>query len=225
MFPGPRVLVLTAGDELVLPGCALQPGQIYASNDVMIAAAIRAAGAEPARAPVLKDEPDELRREIECRGHGVDLIVTVGGISAGAYEVVKSALGGRGVEFVNVAMRPGSPQGVGRYQGVPVVALPGNPVSAWSSFEVFVRPALLRAIRHPRPERRVVDVVLSAPLTSVAGHRHFVPGCYDESDGTAHPVASARGLTGLSTANCLFDVPEAVTAIPVGGSVEARLLY
>src|SRR6185295_8491242 len=111
----------------------------------------------------------------------VDLVITSGGISAGAYEVVKEALADRGVEFVTVAMQPGGPQGAGRLVrhagdragGTGVVALPGNPVSSQVSFEVFVRPALRAAIGHPHPERPRVTAALAAPLTSTPGRRQF----------------------------------------------------
>jgi molybdopterin biosynthesis enzyme len=103
-------------------------------------------------------------------------VLTSGGISAGAYEVVKEALAGRGVEFVKVAMQPGGPQGVGRVGGVGVVALPGNPVSSQVSFEVFVRPPLRAALGYQHPERPRVTAALAAPLTSTPGRRQFRRG-------------------------------------------------
>ena len=95
------------------------------------------------------DDVAALEAALAPRLAGMDLLVTSGGVSAGAYEVVKSAMTGQGVDFAKVAMNPGAPQGVGRYRGVPVAAMPGNPVSASVSFEVFVRPALRAAMGLP----------------------------------------------------------------------------
>ncbi|WP_275693421.1 molybdopterin-binding protein [Nocardioides sp. TF02-7] len=109
---------------------------------------------------------DELGGGTEGGEGGVDLLLTSGGVSAGAYEVVKEALAPRGVEFLKVAMQPGMPQGAGSYGGATVVCLPGNPVSSLVSFEVFVRPALRAALGHPRPHRPVRRVPIVEDLTS-----------------------------------------------------------
>jgi molybdopterin molybdotransferase len=224
VYPAPRVLVVSAGDELVAPGQRTQAGQIYASNGAMLAAAVRACGAEPVRARLLRDDPAAFIAEIDRHVGDIEVIVTAGGISAGAYEVVKTALAGRGVEFVSVAMRPGMPQGVGCYAGVPVAALPGNPVAAWMSFEVFVRPALRRAMRHPVPDRPVVEVTLGAALSSNAGRRQFIAASYHESGHLARPLTGPHGLPSLATASCLLDIAEDVTHLPAGADARAWLL-
>ncbi|MER7083648.1 molybdopterin molybdotransferase MoeA, partial [Saccharopolyspora kobensis] len=149
-----RVLVLSTGSELVEPGTALQPGQIYESNGLMLAAAVREAGGEATLLRFVPDDVDAFHRALAPHLASTDLLITSGGVSAGAYEVVKDALTGEGVEFTKVAMQPGMPQGCGRYRGgMAVVTLPGNPVSSMVSFEVFVRPALLAAAGH-RTTRR-----------------------------------------------------------------------
>lgn len=134
-----KVLVVSTGTELVDAPEPLRHGQIYESNSIMLASAIRALGcaAEVVRSVV--DDVDEFRAVIEPRLADADLLVTSGGVSAGAYEVVKDALTGQGVEFRKVAMQPGGPQGCGRWNGVPVVTLPGNPVSVLVSFEAFLQ--------------------------------------------------------------------------------------
>ena len=106
-------------------------------------------------------------------------------------EVVKDGLGPRGVEFVKVAMQPGMPQGSGRVGGVPVVCLPGNPVSALVSFEVFVRPALRAAFGHPLPSRPVVQAALTEALTPLPGKRQWRRGQLDRTTGTVTPWGPA----------------------------------
>ena len=175
----PTVLVLSTGSELVAPGTPLQPGQIYESNGPMLAAAVEDAGGVAELLRFVPDDVAHLHRVVDehLAAGTVDLVLTSGGISAGAYEVVKEGLGGRGVEFVKVAMQPGGPQGVGRVNGVGVVALPGNPVSSHVSFEVFVRPVLRAALGHPLPR-------------AAADHR--TPGRRADVDGRAPPVPPRR---------------------------------
>ena len=165
----PRVLVLSTGSELVSPGTPLLPGQIYESNGIMLAAAVRAAGGEAELLRFVPDDVTSFHAALADRLAGADLLITSGGVSAGAYEVVKDALTGQGVTFYKVAMQPGGPQGAGRYQGVPVVTLPGNPVSAAISFEIFVRPALLAAAGHRVVNRRRPVGTLTTTVSAPAG--------------------------------------------------------
>jgi molybdopterin molybdotransferase len=229
----PVVLVLSTGSELVAPGEELAPGQIYESNGPMLAAAVEEAGG---RAELLRFVPDDvgqfldrLRERIGAVEGGVDLVLTSGGVSAGAYEVVKDAFTDRGVDFVKVAMQPGGPQGAGRVAdlgGVPVVALPGNPVSSHVSFEVFVRPALRAAIGHPHPGRPVVTATLGEPWTSPAGRRQYRRGLLDAVRGTVTEVGTAAShlLAALARADCLVVVPEGATTLPEGSAVDVWLL-
>src|SRR5439155_19877198 len=149
----PRVLVLSTGSELVEPGEPLEPGQIYESNSALLTAAVAEAGGEARRLHFVPDDVDQFLTTVRAELAGADLLVTSGGVSAGAYEVVKDAFRELGtVEFVKVGMQPGGPQGAGTVDGVPVITLPGNPVSSFVSFEVFVRPALRRALGHASPD-------------------------------------------------------------------------
>jgi molybdopterin molybdotransferase len=229
----PVVLVLSTGSELVAPGEPLRPGQIYESNGPMLAAAVEDAGG---RAELLRFVPDDVGRFLAALASRledgqVDLVLTSGGVSAGAYEVVKDAFTGRGVEFTRVAMQPGGPQGAGRLAlgggaEVGVVTLPGNPVSAHVSFEVFVRPALRTALRHPHPERPVVRAVLAEPLRSPKGKRQFRRGTLDAVTGRVREVGTAGShlIGALAKAECLIILPEEAAEVPDGAPVEVWLL-
>ncbi|MCA1693400.1 MAG: molybdopterin molybdotransferase MoeA [Actinobacteria bacterium] len=216
-----RVLVLSTGSELVVPGTPLQHGQIYESNGTMLAAAVREAGGEAQLMHFVPDDVAALEAALAPRLTGMDLLVTSGGVSAGAYEVVKSAMTGHGVDFAKVAMQPGAPQGVGRYRGVPVAAMPGNPVSASVSFEVFVRPALRTAMRLPAQRLRAMARLTEA-LESPVDKRQFRRGAFDPGAGTVVPVGGPGShlLGALARSNCLIDIPETTAYLEAGEQVE-----
>ena len=215
-----RVLVLSTGSELVVPGTPLQHGQIYESNGTMLAAAVREAGGHAELMHFVPDDVAALEAALAPRLAGMDLLVTSGGVSAGAYEVVKSAMTGHGVDFGKVAMNPGAPQGVGRYRGVPVAAMPGNPVSASVSFEVFVRPALRAAMGLPAQRPRAM-ARLTETLESPGDKRQFRRGAFDPAEGTVIPVGGPGShlLGALARSNCLIDIPETTTALKAGEQV------
>jgi molybdopterin molybdotransferase len=223
----PVVLVLSTGSELVAPGEPLLPGQIYESNGPMLAAAVEEAGGRAELLRFVPDDVDQFLAVLGERAAGVDLVLTSGGVSAGAYEVVKDALTGRGVTFVKVAMQPGGPQGAGRLDGgVPVVTLPGNPVSAQVSFEVFVRPVLRSVLGHPHRDRPVVVARLAQRLLSPPGRRQFRRAVLDAEHGTVAEIGTPAShmLGSLARAECLFVVPEATTELLAGASVPVWLL-
>ena len=221
VVPRQRVLVVSTGTELVGPGVPLQPGQIYESNGVMLAAAVRDTGADVAASPMTGDDVDAFRETLRGHAADADLILTTGGVSAGAYEVVKDALGGSGdVEFVKVAMQPGMPQGAGTLDGVPVVTLPGNPVSALVSFEVFVRPALRAAMGRPDAERPHREAVLTEDLTSPRGKRQFRRGVLDGDAVTSYGPPASHHLRWLASANCLLELGEDVDSVNAGSRVQ-----
>jgi len=220
--PRPRVLVCSTGSELTddpAPGS----GQIRDSNSHMLAAAVEDAGAIAIRRLWVADDVPTFLATLDAEvDAGVDLILTSGGVSAGAYEVVKDALGPRGVEFTKVAMQPGMPQGSGTYGDTAVVCLPGNPVSSLVSFEVFVRPALRAAYGHPWPRRGVVRATLTESVTSPAGKRQFRRGRLDPAAGTVEPWGPpGSGFLGwLAGADCLIDLPADATSLGTGATVD-----
>jgi molybdopterin molybdotransferase len=231
VIPRQRVLVISTGSELVMPGTPLQAGQIYESNSIMLAGAVREAGAEVLGVATAEDDVAQftsiLRRHTGADDH-VDLIITSGGVSAGAYEVVKDAFGphgvqgGEGVEFVKVAMQPGMPQGVGRVAGTTIVTLPGNPVSALVSFEVFIRPALRTAMGLPDPHRPCRPAILAESLTSPRGKRQFRRAILDTEAGTvlSYGPPASHHLRWLASANGLLDIPEDVVEVSAGTELQ-----
>jgi molybdopterin molybdotransferase len=221
--PRQRVLVLSTGTELVRPGTVLQPGQIYESNAVMLAAAVRDAGAEVSVAPMTSDDVEVFRQTLREYTREADLIVTTGGVSAGAYEVVKDALSDS-VDFVKVAMQPGMPQGAGTINGTPIITLPGNPVSALVSFEVFIRPALRAAMGRPDADRPRRTAVLTEDLTSPLGKRQFRRGVLEgdpEGDKvTSYGPPASHHLRWLASANCLLELDENTGELAAGARVQ-----
>jgi molybdopterin molybdotransferase len=241
--PRPRVVVLSTGSELVPPGNELGPGQIHDSNSYALTAAARAAGAIAYRVGGVADEVETLRATIEDQLIRADVIVTSGGVSVGAYDVVKEALssigdsfegenvedGGGFVEFRKLAMQPGKPQGFGRIgpDRTPLLALPGNPVSAYVSFELFVRPAIRTLMGAESVHREVVRAVCVAAIGgSPEGRRQFLRGQYDRRTGTVTPVGGAGShlVKALAHADCLIVVPEADTSVAAGDEVDVVLL-
>ena len=153
--PRVRVGVVSTGDELVRPGEPLAEGRIHDANAFTLRAAVEEAGGVPVAAPIVPDDPARLVEALDDLGDAVDAFVSSGGVAMGEDDPVKRAFAGGGeVELYEVAMQPGKPQAFGSWRGRPFFGLPGNPVSVFVSFEVFVRPALLRMMGRPplRPE-------------------------------------------------------------------------
>ncbi|MBB5774954.1 molybdotransferase-like divisome protein Glp [Nonomuraea jabiensis] len=222
--PRPRVVVISTGAELVEPGAPLAPGQIWDSNSFTLTAAVREAGGEGFRAGSVGDDPGVLLDRLDTHLMRADAIITSGGVSMGAYEPVKEALSPLGtVRFEKVAMQPGMPQGFGVLgeDQVPIFALPGNPVSSFVSFMLFVRPALdkMRGLPADLPES--VTARLTGPVRSPAGRRSFLRGVL-ASDGTVSPAhgQGSHQLAALASANALIVVAEDVTELPEGATVE-----
>jgi len=234
--PRPRVVIVSTGSELREPGAELGDDSIYDGNSFLLAAAARRAGAVPYRVGLIPDEPGALLDALDDQLGRADVVVTSGGISMGDFDVVKEALTPLGsVWFGPVAMQPGKPQGFGTLsprsggradQAVPFFALPGNPVSAYLSFETFVRPALRRMMGITPESRHPVTARLTHRVGSPRGRRQFLRGVLTlDSDGASvaevEPVGgSGSHLVGdLAASDALIVVPEDVTEIAAGERV------
>jgi molybdopterin molybdotransferase len=230
--PSPRVLVLSTGSELVEPGTVPGYGQVVDSNGVMLAASVVEAGGQPRPAVLLADDPGIFLRALTEQLGGIDLVVTSGGVSAGAYDTVKEVLSGLGtVWFGKVAMQPGMPQGFGTVgpDATPIFTLPGNPASAFVSFEMFVRPAIRRLAGRADLFRRSLQAVALDSWTSPVGKVQLAR-CELGTASDGHRVARLAGgqgsfaLSGLAGATALAVVPEEVHRVDTGDQVRCLVL-
>jgi molybdopterin molybdotransferase len=221
--PRPRVAVISTGNELAEPGTPIIPGRIWDSNSYMLAAAAREAGAVAHRHRISDDTAGVLPA-IEAQLPHADLLVTTGGVSMGGeHDVVKAALAGLGtVRFRKVAMQPGMPQGFGMVAGTPIFTLPGNPVSAFVSFELFVRPALRALQALPTQRSSPVRAVLTRAVRSPHGRRSYLRGILDAQEGTVAPMTgqASHQLGALAQANALIIVPEQVVSMDAGDAAD-----
>jgi molybdopterin molybdotransferase len=223
--------VVSTGTELVEPGEQLSPGRIADSNSPALTAAAIEAGAIAYRVGIVPDDPRRLADTLEDQLVRADMLVTSGGVSVGAYDVVKEVLSRLGtVQFDRVAMQPGMPQAFGTIgpDSTPVFGLPGNPVSALVSFEAFVRPALRTMLGATPVERPRVRAVATKAMTSPAGRRSFLRVSLEMKNGayTATPVSGPGShlLAGMARANALAVLPEEVESVERGGQVEVLVL-
>jgi molybdopterin molybdotransferase len=196
----------------------------------MLASAARQAGAVAARQASVPDDPAKVLAVIEDAAGRADLLVTSGGVSMGGeHDVVKAALEKLGtVGFRKVAMQPGMPQGFGMVgaASTPIMTLPGNPVSAYVSFQLFVRPALRALQGKASGHQRTARAVLTAPLRSPRDKRSFLRGVLADDGTEITPLSgqASHQLAALARANALIVVPEQVVAMQEGDVAEVICL-
>jgi molybdopterin molybdotransferase len=226
-----RVLLIATGHEIREPGTALEPGQIYDSNSAALSQSLIDAGCTVVAWPCRSDDAADLLHIIEKGASTADLVITVGGVSAGAREVVRDALGPLGVEFSHVAMQPGGPQGLGLIsvgagddgdpRHIPVVTFPGNPVSALVSFEVFVRPILRGLAGFACPERETRRLPLAEAVDSPT-NKHQVRRASIDPDGRVRLVGgpSSHLLHSYAASTALVHLPVGLGHADAGDRVD-----
>jgi molybdopterin molybdotransferase len=229
VFRKPRLALFSSGDELLPPEAPLEEGKIRDSNSFTLAALIEDAGAEVIRLGVARDNHDSvnalLERAVELN---VDMIISSAGVSVGAFDFVKQVIESNGsMHFWRVNMRPGKPVAFGDYKKIPFIGLPGNPVSAFVGFEVFVRPALGRLRGGSGGTRPAVRVRCAEQIDSDGRESYLRAQVRDENGSFVARLTGHQGsgnLHSLVQANALLIIPAGVKCVPAGQEVDAWLI-
>jgi len=226
----PRVGILSTGDELVEAGCVPQAGQIVASNAHALVEIVRSHGGEAVNLGIVRDEEQVIKQAIEAaQAQGIDILLTIGGVSVGAYDLVQQVLRtvGMQLDFWKIAMRPGKPLMFGRLPAdhhqnkeILVLGLPGNPVSSIVTAHLFLVPMLEKMAGYPL-SFTLHEAILTAPLGANGSRRHYIRAHMTQTRGgdrlvTPDPNVDSSLLSVLVRANCLIVVPENAPAQQAG---------
>jgi len=224
--PRPRIVVISTGSELIDVGRKPAFGEVTDSNSYLLASAAKDAGADARRFGIVPDDHAQLLDVLESQLLRSDILITTGGVSVGAFDVVKQALSELGtVEFTRVAMQPGKPQGFGHIgNGVPIFCLPGNPVSALVSFEVFVRPAIRKLLGKRNLQRQSVQATALETIPSKQGIRQYRRGVLHREATGGYSVSLVGGpgshlIASMAQSNCLVVIEEETTEVVAGSRV------
>lgn len=229
VFRHPRVALISTGDELIPVEETLRTGKIHDSNAYTLAGLINRDGGEAIYHGIVPDEEGILFDALEAVvDQDVDLIISTAGVSVGAFDLVKMVVEKRGkLDFWRVNMRPGKPLTFGNFMNVPFIGLPGNPVSAFVGYEVFVRPALLKLAGRSNLTRRRYKVITDEPLES-DGRESYLRAVIRFSDHDWHASLTGHqgsgNLLSLVQANALLIMPSGVKSLPSGSEVDAWIL-
>jgi molybdopterin molybdotransferase len=229
VYKRPRVALFSSGDELLPIDVPLEPGKIHDSNSYVLAALVESTGAEVLRLGVANDSRDSVSNLLEnAVSKNADLMLSSAGVSVGAYDFVKDVIESNGaLDFWRVNMRPGKPLAFGNYRNIPFIGLPGNPVSAFVGFEVFVRPTLGRLSGLSDGSRPTIRVRCEDEILS-DGRESYLRAVVWEKYGTL--VAKLTGhqgsgnLLSLVQADALLIIPAGVKCVPAGQEVNAWML-
>jgi len=228
VHPRPRVVVLSTGDELVPPTQKPEFGQVRDSNAYLLYGALREVGAVPVMAGIVPDDVEQLKEAVFSHLLQADAFISTGGVSVGERDVVKAAFFKRGdVSFYRVAMQPGMPQGFGHVEGKPFFGLPGNPVSVFVSFEVFIRPALRKMMGRRQLYRPEIAARLEEDVTGPRDKTQFARVRVRRTpEGWVAEPTGGRGsnlIATVSRANGLAIVPPGVETAPAGSEVRVMI--
>ena len=229
----PVVAVLATGDELENTGAPLSGGKIYDANSFSVAASVLSSGGVPKLLGIARDNIEDLNAKLEATA-GADLVVTSAGVSKGDYDIVKDVLNQRGeMNFWSVRMRPAKPLAFGSLnspggKSIPLLGLPGNPVSAMVAFEMFARPAIRTMLGKAKMPRPVVEGVLTGPIRNEDGRRVYARVEVELIDGKYHATPTgpqgSNILTSMSRANGLAICPEDLSSKKAGEKVRIIML-
>jgi molybdopterin molybdotransferase len=230
VFRRPRVAILCCGDELREIGEPARPGAIVNSNGYALSAQVLLAGAEPWLLPIARDTREDVAAAVGTALAGADVLVLSGGVSVGDYDVTRAGLEAAGValSFWKVRMKPGKPLSFAKHGRIPVLGLPGNPVSAWVTFELFVRPGLRKMLGDPAPERPRLAVRLAAALKRKPGRAEFARArlLRDDQGFIAQllPRQGSGSLPSVVGVDALLEIAPECEALERGATLSALLL-
>ena len=229
VFQKPRIALFSSGDELLPVEAPLEAGKIRDSNSYTLAALVEDAGAELIRLGVARDHRDSVKALLEkAVESNVDLILSSAGVSVGAFDFVKEVIESNGkLDFWRVNMRPGKPLAFGEYRTIPFIGLPGNPVSAFVGFEVFVRTAIGRLRGAADATRPRIRVRCEEQIDSDGRESYLRAEVHEENGGYTARLSGHQGsgnLYSLVQANALLIIPAGVKCVPAGEEVYAWLL-
>lgn len=226
----PRVALLSTGDEVIAVDAPWQPGKIRDANSYSNAAQVLRYGGVPLRLGIARDDVADLTAKIRAGlEQDADLFLTSGGVSVGDFDVVKEVLAAEGeMAFWRVRMKPGKPLAFGHIQGVPLLGLPGNPVSAMVAFEIFARPAILKMLGKTQLEKPTVEATLLDEIKRKDDRRHYLRVSLEEKDGVYQArLTGDQGsgiLLSMVRAQGLAIIPEDVDHLPAGAHVQVMML-
>lgn len=226
----PRVAILSTGDEVIAVDAPWQPGKIRDANSYSNAAQVLRYGGIPLRLGIARDDIADLTAKIRAGlERGADLFLTSGGVSVGDFDVVKQVLAAEGeMAFWRVRMKPGKPLAFGHIRGVPLLGLPGNPVSAMIAFELFARPAILKMLGRTQLDKPTVEAILLDEIKRKDDRRHYLRVSLEDKEGVYHArLTGDQGsgiLLSMVLAQGLAIIPEDVDHLPAGSCVRVMML-
>jgi molybdopterin molybdotransferase len=225
----PRIALFSSGDELVPVGTPLEPGKIYDSNTLMLVSMVEKYSAEVVNLGIAPDDIAAIRKLLDrAVSEKVDLILSSAGVSVGSYDYIRSLVQADGeITLWRVNMRPGKPLTYGSYTQIPFIGLPGNPVSAYMGFEIFVRPVLMKLQGRLSWQRPMIQVEIEEAIES-DGRESYLRAIVRNQDGAWRGKLighqGSGNLRSLVQANALLLIPSEVKSLPVGARVDGWLL-